>query len=1757
MSDTEKLQSYLKRVTAELHDSRERVRELTAANNEPIAIVGMGCRYAGGVRSPEDLWRLVDEGRDAVSGFPADRGWDLAALYSPDPDQVGTSYVRSGCFVSDATEFDAGFFGISPREALAMDPQQRVLLEVAWETVERAGVDPTSLRGSRTGIFAGWSSAEYALLLDDTDEDVEAHRITGISGSVVSGRIAYTLGLEGPAVTVDTACSSSLVALHVAAQALRQGDCTLALAGGTTVLSVPTIFADFSRQRGLAPDGRIKAFAKAADGTAWGEGAGLLLLERLSDARRNGHRIHAVIRGTAVNQDGASNGLTAPNGPSQQRVIQQALATAGLSPSDVDVVEAHGTGTVLGDPIEANALLTAYSRDRTVPLRLGSIKPNIGHTGPAAGVAGVIKMVQAMRHGRLPQTLNVDEPTPHVDWAQGGVELLTEAMDWPVLDRPRRSAVSSFGVSGTNAHVILEQAPDQPEPEPSTGTVPFVLSGRDDTALRTRAAQLLQQLRAEPATRPAALARALATTRAAHEQRAAIVTDDLPAELAALATDQPSPRIVRGTARNPGKVVFVFPGQGSQWAGMAVELLAASPEFRSRFDECASALAPHIDFVAHRALADPDQLARIDIVQALLWAVHVSLAHLWQRAGVHPDAVIGASQGEIAAATVAGALSLDDAARLIVLRSRLFGQRLVGHGAVASIAISPDRIAPWLAPYDGELTIAGFNSPTAITVAGPTAPLNRLIDELVANDIRARVVAGTVASHSSQIEPLRAELLDLLAFVRPNRAQVPIYSTVTGAVIDGTALTSEYWYDNCRQPIRFTSTVAALVASGHRTFVETSAHPVLIPAIRDTSGDAITVGSLRRDEGGPTRWQAALGEAWTQGVPLDWTSLVTGSEPVELPTYPFQRTRYWPEPARTEAARSGDDAFWVAVEQEDVPGVAAALGVADDDCTVVVPALAAWHRDRTDRSTIDGWRYRVGWRPVPEPRAAVLSGTWLLVAPDDDSAADEAERALTRHGAHPVRLAAGAELSGQGDVSGVLSLLPLTGTVALINAVAELDAPLWTVTRGAVAVEPGETVRDPLPATVWGLGGVAALEYPRAWAGLVDLPVNAGERDWARLVAVICAPGEESQLAVRPNGVFARRLRPAGTAGKAVRNWSPSGTVLVTDGTGEFGAHVARWLAATGASDLLLTVAPGQQPAELGELAARVRVVECDLADRDAVAALIVSVPQDRPLTAIVHTAQVLEEAPLADVTPAQLDRVLGQKALGAWHLHELTRDLDLSAFVLFSSFAATLGGGVGLGPFAAANAYLDALAEHRRGLGLPATSVAWGAWDHPGTDPMEDDRRARLLRRGLPAIDPGLAVNSLQRALDQDDTTVFVADLRWENFLRGFTASRPSPLVGEIPEVVAAQRIEEQVPESMPLASLPSGERRAALLALVRAETAAVLGHGGADSVDPGRSFPELGMDSLTTVELRNRLSGAIGLRLAAEALLLHRNPEALAAHLVELCEEAFGVATDIGGTGLLASMMDEAVRDDRTAEFLALLGAAAAFRPVAASTADPLESAVLARGARPVFCFPTVLATSGAHQFAKFAAPLDGTHEIIAVSLPGFLDGEPVPASLADLVERAADTVRAVSRERRPVLLGYSSGGLLAHAVATELEKQGVELDAVVLIDSQALDAGAIAPALLGRMADEARGLVPLTDARLTAMGAYLRLLDGWQPSPVTARSLFVRPGDALSDVDWPLRHDQLDVLGDHFTVVDQHAHQTAELIRDWLGRDEEAPA
>ncbi|MCV7162827.1 type I polyketide synthase, partial [Mycobacterium stomatepiae] len=899
MSDTDKHLDYLKRLTADLRRTRRRVAELEGKLSEPVAVVGMACRYPGGVDSPEALWDMVVEGRDAVSDFPPDRGWDVAGLFDPDPDAPGKMYVRQGSFLSEAGDFDAGFFGVGPSEALAMDPQQRLMLELSWEALERAGVDPLGLRGSATGVFAGVIHAGYG---GQVEGELEGYGLTGSTLSVTSGRVSYVLGLEGPAVSVDTACSSSLVALHLAAQSLRSGECDLALVGGVTVMATPAAFVEFSRQRALAPDGRCKVYAGAADGTAWSEGAGVLVAERLADARRAGHPVLAIVRGTAVNQDGASNGLTAPNGPSQQRVIRTALASAGLTAADVDVVEGHGTGTVLGDPIEAQALLATYGQDRPAdrPLWLGSIKSNIGHTSAAAGVAGVIKMIEAIQHGVLPQSLHVDVPSPHVDWSAGAVSVLTESRPWPSGDGPRRAGVSSFGISGTNAHVIIEQPPaaesEDLVAEPDSVQTAWVLSARSEQALANQAKRLLARVSGDAKLSPADVAWSLVTTRAVLDHRAVVVgadRDRLIAGLSELADGEPGVGVTAGRVRSAGKTVFVFPGQGSQWLGMGRQLYEGFPEFAHAFDEALAALDPHLRLPLRQVIwgEDAELLQSTEFAQSALFAVEVALAALLRHWGVLPDVVTGHSVGEITAAYVAGVLSLADAAKVVAGRGRLMAALPPG-GAMVAVAAGQAEVSPLLT---ADVNLAAVNGPNAVVISGPDAAVTAVSDELARQGRRVHRLAVSHAFHSALMDPMLEEFAQLMAGISASPPRIALVSNLTGQLAGPGYGSPQYWVEHVRRPVRFADGVRAAESLGARVFVEVGPGRGLTAAVEQsvTSEQATSVIALAKDRPEAESALSALGQLFTIGVPVDWPAAVGDGHRVDLPTYGFVRQRFW------------------------------------------------------------------------------------------------------------------------------------------------------------------------------------------------------------------------------------------------------------------------------------------------------------------------------------------------------------------------------------------------------------------------------------------------------------------------------------------------------------------------------------------------------------------------------------------------------------------------------------------------------------------------------------------------------------------------------------------------------------------------------------------------------------------------------------------------------------------------------------------------
>jgi pimaricinolide synthase PimS3 len=1694
---------------------------LTAAVREPIAIIGIGCRYPGGVSSPADLWQLVTDGTDAVGQFPEDRGWDIGALYDPDGGKPGTTYSRDGGFLYDAADFDPDFFGISPREAITLDPQQRLFLETSWEAVEQAGIVPSSLRGSKTGVFAGVMFHDYGMGSSD--------------GGMISGRVAYTLGLEGPVVSVDTACSSSLVTLHWAVQSLRRGESSLALAGGVTVMTTPDMFVYFSEQRGLARDGRCKAFGAGADGVGCAEGAGVVLLERLSDARRNGHHVLAVIRGSAVNSDGASAGITVPNGPAQQRVIRDALADAGLKTSDVDYVEAHGTGTKLGDPIEAQALLATYGRDRPEPLLLGSFKSNVGHTLAAGGVGGVIKAVLAIQHGVLPKTLHAEEPSPHVDWTVGNVELVTEARQWPEVDRVRRAGVSAFGISGTNAHAIIEQAPPV-DPVPAaeeSGPVVWALSAYNADALAGQASRLAAHVTGHPEQSSADIGYSLVSTRTLQDHRAVVVASDRDAAvrgLNGLAAGAAPNGVFQGVAGAAGRVAFLFTGQGSQRLGMGAELYSAYPVFAEALDAVCDELAAYLEHpLKDVILGEQELLDQTGYTQPALFAVEVALFRLLESWGVKPDVLLGHSIGELAAAHAAGVLSLADACALVAARAGLM-QALPAGGAMVAVAATEEDVTPLLTD---RVSIAAINGPQSVVISGDEDAALAIAAQLAEQGRKTTRLRVSHAFHSPLMEPMLAEFGQIAAKLSFAKPSIPIVSTVSGSVTDDVA-TPEYWVEQVRAAVRFTDGLRALADSGVTTFVEVGPDAILT-AMGQNCGleTGVFVPVMRKARPEAETALGALGTLHANGSTVDLTVLFPGGHRVELPTYAFQHKRYWADdPTCSGSGRGVAEAGQVAADH---PLIGAVISAADsggvvltgrlslraqpwladhvvqglalfpgtgfvelairagdevgcgtlDELTLAAPLVlpetggvqvqvVVGGSDESGRRQVsvysrsddaqqdDSWtQHGTGWLSDTVPQAPVsrewppagavevdvadrydqlaaqgfdygpvfanLRKAWVIgdLIAAEVTLPEQAHSVAGSFGLHPglldsalhtIGLAgptedkpvlpfawSGVTLHAVGasslrvlissDVANTIALTatdPSGNPVVTVNSLAlrpiadgalggprsavtdslfHVDwvpwsadpaavgtcavlgednlsiaaaisaaggtaqhyadlasltaapavpdivfAPLhadptddvgaaarsavhrilalaqsWVsdealaksrlvvITKGAIATAATEGVDDLTNAAVWGVVRSAQVEYPGRFM-VVD--VDGGDLPLATVLAGLDA--DEGGLAVRAGKVLANRLAKHTTTSTPT-TLDPDGTVLVTGGTGVLGALIAKHLVTHhGVRNLVLTSrrgldAPGAKDLQaelLSSGAAAVTVAACDIADRESLRQLLATVPG---LNAVVHTAGVTDDGVLLALTPERMDTVTRPKVDAAWNLHSLTKDLDLTAFVLFSSATGALGG-AGQANYSAANVFLDALAQHRSAIGLPAVSLAWGLWSEAGmASELTETDLARMARSGVLGLSSADGLELFDATLSADHPALVpirldVSKLRGDNV---------APMFRGLVRGTTRRRAEVVDDSWSRLGTMPPEERDRALVDLVCATAAVVLGHDSRDAIDARKGFIELGFDSLTAIELRNKLDAITGRRLPATLIFDYPSPAALVDHL------------------------------------------------------------------------------------------------------------------------------------------------------------------------------------------------------------------------------------------------------------------------------------
>jgi epothilone polyketide synthase D len=1513
----------------------------TAAAGEPIAIVGMGCRYPGGIDSPQQLWQALLEGRDATSEVPAER-WDIDSLYDPDPDAAGKMMTRRGGFVRGVDRFDAGFFGISPREAQTMDPQQRLLLETSWEALERAGIAPDRLAGSDTGVFIGLMYNDYSALNPGLAA-LDGYMATGSAGSVASGRLSYVLGLQGPSLTVDTACSSSLVTVHLACQSLLQGECTVALAGGVALMFTPTAFVEFSRLRGLAPDGRCKSFSAAADGVGWSEGCGVLVLERLSEARRQGHPVLAVIRGSAVNQDGRSNGLTAPSGPAQQAVIERALASSGLSPAAVDYVECHGTGTRLGDPIELQALGTvlARGRDPGQPAVIGSVKSNLGHTQAAAGVAGIIKTVLALQHGKIPQNLHFAAPNPHVPWAELPLRVAAQAMDWPPGARLRVAGVSSFGLSGTNAHVVLTEAPKEVSAAPAPlqlAAWPFPLSATSDAALRAQAGQLAAHLSHAAAPPLAELSYSLATTRAALSHRLVLIADslaDLRAGLDAVAQGETPVGCVRAAAAAPrGKLAWLFSGQGAQTPGMGHELYEQWPVFRDALDAALAALSRHLQPHLQRPLravmwapAGTDEARLLDqtaYTQPALFALGWALAALWRSLGVTPDLLIGHSLGELTAACVAGVFSLEDAARLVAARGRLM-QALPAGGAMVALATSESELAQAVQAEADAVAIAAVNGPGAVVIAGEASKVLALAARYAARGVATRQLAVSHAFHSPLMEPMMAEFRAVAESLSYRPPTVPVVSGVSGGLAGRELATADYWVAHVRATVRFGDGVKTLHEAAAGTFLELGPRATLLALVGPTASgqEPVRLASLRPGRSETAALLEALAGWQVRGGAVDWRGVFPGGgRRLELPTYPWQRQRYWvPTPASTpeRAVAAGLEPLGPEALATELT---AAAGLSSADQPLAARLLLAL-RERTDELSLTAANrqhlYAPVWRHSPRPLSAHRSsaGTWLIrdsgqglgeplahaLAARGAAAvilpralgADAAERdqaallaALLQHpsGAAPLRgiidLHSAAQADAESDPGALGVLVSALGALrALVKTAARL--PLWLLTRGAVSTGPGDDLCAPAQAALWGLGRVLFLEHPELAGGLVDLPARDPESVLPALACELLDSDGEDQLALRAAGRHVQRLvRHASRRLSPGAAWKTQGTALITGGLGALGLQVARWLIRSGAQSLVLTSRRGldaagaaEKVAALEALGARVTVAAVDLGDAAAMRALFDQIDASMPpLRVVVQAAGVVHGAALGALSAEQLQQVLAPKVRGTLVLEALTAGRELDAFICFSSIAA-IWGAQGMGSYAAANAFLDAWAQQQRAHGRPALSIAWGPWEGGGM--ASADLIDQLRERGLRAFRPEEALNALALALREPAAQLVVAAVDWPRFRRLYESRGRGRLLAELaaesgsPEAVAPQR----------LSALPASEQRAQVQAAVLAAVAAVL-RLPATEVPHARPLHELGLDSLTAVELRTRLGSQLGVALPATLAFDYPTVTAICDHVL-----------------------------------------------------------------------------------------------------------------------------------------------------------------------------------------------------------------------------------------------------------------------------------
>ncbi|MBD9358029.1 type I polyketide synthase [Methylomonas albis] len=1537
--------STVKRALLALQTTRAKLEALEQAQTEPIAIIGMGCRLPGDIATPEAFWELLRDGRETISPVPASR-WDSNRYYDPDYDAPGKIVTRVGSFLTRIQDSDPQFFGISPREAMSMDPQQHLLLEVCWEALEHAGLVPADLAGSRTGVFIGICNQDYSVLLMSREAiEIDAYMTTGMAHSVAAGRLAYSMGFQGPCLAVDTACSSSLVAVHLACQSLRNRECDLAVSGGVNLILCPETSINFSRNHMLSPDGRCKSFDATANGFGRGEGCGLIVLKRLSDVVPGSDRVLALIRGSASNQDGATSGLTVPNGPAQQTVIRDALRNAGVAAEQIDYVEAHGTGTKLGDPIEIGALNAVFgpTRSSRQPLIVGSVKTNLGHLEGAAGISALMKVVLALSHQQIPRHLHCDQPTPFIPWAEIPIRVATQAIAWPATEKPRLAGVSSFGFSGSNVHVVLEGAPLEVAPANEAAAERplhlLCLSARTRDGLTAQAARYADYLGCVAPTALADVCYSANTSRSVFEYRLLIAAAD-PAEMRGKlaqgcnGADQGQPGAY---PVEPPRIAWLFSGQGAQYPGMGADLYQTQPVFRRAMDDCAQYLDPLLGLSLTGLLFDTNStdLHQTAYTQPALFALEYALAQMWLSWGLQADAVTGHSVGEYVAACIAGVFSLEDGLKLIAARARLM-QALPGNGAMAAVFADAHRVKQAIAALENNpprIAIAAINSLGETVVSGQRQAIETLLKQLTEAGISSRELTVSHAFHSALMEPMLAEYRQVVAGVALRPPRIRLVSNISGHFVSDEVTDPDYWCRHIRETVLFAGGINTLRQHGIAAFVEIGPHPVLLGLVRADAPPAnreLYLPSLRKGQADWPQLAQSLSELYLAGAAIDWKGFDRPypRHRLTLPTYPFQRKRHWyhdsPTIARQPAAPNSPLlSLLQAGNAEALSQYLQSQGELSADELRLLPKLSGLliRGHQSVNANLDSLCYRPIWQQQSRLSASALapgaapSRPWLIFSSDE---AAELTQGFQDAGLTGIRVSPGnryaqtasdvwsldAENADDYRVlleaiqpQAIVYLWPSAPTppdalgeaalmqVILLARAAALQpaVKLWLITPSASnAADHAPT--SPFPWLLTGLARSLFLEYPQLKGGVIDL--DPGETP--ALIRELLNPGDEDAISLRGGKRYVARLAGYPPPPAAVVRCKADGAYLISGGLGALGLKTARFLAENGAGQLILLgrKAPGEAARDtldfIRQLGVQVRLLQADSGDEAAMSELFKQIATgDFRLKGIIHAAGVLSTRSLNELDREGLSQVLAPKLRGAWTLHRLSMDLQLDFFVLYSSISAVLGTAQ-LAAYTAANGFLDGLAAYRQGLGLPVLSINWGPWQTGGM--IADETATQVAASGFTPLDAHSALALFGRLLASSQSRVAVVDADWPRLKSLYEIRGPQPLLALLGQNASPAVTTAPSSTLNELRALTARDQFDYLVSRLQELVGAALGFDSNNLPDPKCGFFDMGMDSLTAVELKGRIEAKLQRSLPPSVVFDYPNVEGLAAHLLEL---------------------------------------------------------------------------------------------------------------------------------------------------------------------------------------------------------------------------------------------------------------------------------